>query len=89
MLLEFYGWNCIHCRNMEPLVAKLEKETGAKLQKYEVWRDENSKNVELMNKYDTVGCGGVPFFFNTETKTIICGEVPYDEFKKWASGEKK
>jgi hypothetical protein len=29
-------------------------------------------------------CGGVPFFFNTETKKWLCGEVEYEEIKKWA-----
>lgn len=89
MLLEFFGWNCIHCHNMEPLVDKLEKESGAKVQKYEVWRDENAGNAEMMSKYDTGGCGGVPFFFNTETKEAICGECPYDELKDWAMARAK
>jgi thiol-disulfide isomerase/thioredoxin len=89
MLLEFFGWNCIHCHNMEPLVDKLEKESGAKVQKYEVWRDENAANAEMMSKYDMGGCGGVPFFFNTETKGAICGECSYEELKDCALAKAK
>jgi thiol-disulfide isomerase/thioredoxin len=89
MLLEFFGWNCIHCQNMEPLVAKLEKETGVKFQRYEVWKEENENNAKMMTEYDKGGCGGVPFFFNTETKAAICGECSYEELKEWAAGKSK
>ncbi len=84
MLLEFFGWNCIHCHNMEPLVGRLEKEIGVKLDKHEVWRDENAANVKMMDEYDKGQCGGVPFFVNTETKAVICGECSYEELKDWA-----
>ncbi|MCL5733911.1 MAG: thioredoxin domain-containing protein [Patescibacteria group bacterium] len=77
MLLEFYGLECPHCKNMEPLVARLEKETGKNFEKYEVWH--NAENAKKMDGYDKGRCGGVPFFINTETDKIICGEAPYEE----------
>lgn len=82
MLLNFYGKECPHCHEMEPLVEKLEKETGAKVDRLEVWH--NEENMKTMEKYDKDLCGGVPFFFNTDTNKFICGEASFDELKTWA-----
>ena len=84
MLLEFYGTECSHCVSMKPLVEKLEKETGMKIEQYEVWH--NEENMRKMEEYDAGLCGGVPFFFNTETKKFLCGGESYEELKKWAEG---
>lgn len=81
-LLEFYGEECPHCEDMHLLVAKLEKELGVKLEKYEIWH--NEKNSKLMDKYDKNFCGGVPFFYNTKTNKWICGSTDYEELKGWA-----
>lgn len=44
MLLEFYGVECPHCVKMKPLIEKLQKETGFKIESYEVWHNaENAK----------------------------------------------
>ena len=67
---------------MKPLVERLEKEEGVVLEHFETWH--NEENAMMMQKYDTGLCGGVPFFFNTETKGYICGEVSYEELKRWA-----
>jgi thiol-disulfide isomerase/thioredoxin len=85
-LLEFYGRECPHCMTMQPFVEKLEKETGLKVAKFEVWH--NAENAALMEKYDPGGsrCGGVPFFFNTKTGKWICGAVDYKTLKEWALG---
>ena len=80
MILEFYGQECSHCIRMKPLVKKLEEETGIKVESYEVWH--NNENVKKMQEYDKGLCGGVPFFYNTETKGYVCGEAPYESFKK-------
>lgn len=81
-LLEFYGRECPHCTRMKPLIERLKKETGADVESYEVWHDD--ANQKKLQEYDKGTCGGVPFFINTETKESICGEVSYEEFKKWA-----
>jgi len=81
-LLEFYGRDCPHCTIMEALMAKLEQETGVKIEKLEVWYDD--KNMKLMKKYDTSCCGGVPFFYNEKSKRWLCGAVEYDVLKNWA-----
>ena len=67
---------------MNGLVDKLEKELGIKVERYETWHDE--ANAKKMQEYDAGLCGGVPFFFNTDTKQYICGEASYDELKVWA-----
>lgn len=85
MLLEFYGEECPHCIKVKPLVEKLEQETGVKIEKYEVWH--NEENVKKAREYDKGLCGGVPFFFNTETNDFICGEADYERLKAWAAGQ--
>jgi thiol-disulfide isomerase/thioredoxin len=84
-LLEFYGEECVHCREMWPLVERLEKELGVKVKKIEVWH--NTENLKLMREYDKDYCGGVPFFFNKKTGKWICGSTTYEKLKKWAEGE--
>lgn len=82
MLFEFYGTECPHCKRMEPKVSQLESETGVKVDKFEVWHDE--ANARKMEEYDKGLCGGVPFFFNTDSGKYICGESSYEELKAWA-----
>lgn len=85
MLLDFYGKECPHCIKMMPLLDRLEKEIGVKVERYEVWH--NEENAKKLREYDTGLCGGVPFFFNTETKDHLCGEVSYEELQKLAKGK--
>lgn len=82
-LLEFYGETCPHCITMKPLVEQLEKESGLTIEKLEVWNNED--NAKKMQEYDKGLCGGVPFFFNTESKKFICGSASYKELKEWAN----
>ncbi|MBI4017996.1 MAG: thioredoxin family protein [Candidatus Aenigmarchaeota archaeon] len=86
-LIEFYGTECPHCKDMEPLIAKLEKETGKKVKRFEVWHD--AENAKLMQRFDPDGsrCGGVPFFFNKKSGEWICGSTSYEKFKAWAAGK--
>lgn len=58
MFLEFYGTECPHCINMHPLVERLEKEEGVKVEKYEVWH--NEENAKKMREYAEGKCMGVP-----------------------------
>lgn len=82
MLYEFYGQECPHCHAMRPLVERLEKEEGVKVEKYEVWH--NDENRKKMMQYAEGRCMGVPFYFNTDTENFICGEADYETLKKWA-----
>lgn len=36
-----------------------------------------------MKEFDDGKCGGVPFFYNTETGEWICGEAEEDELENW------
>ena len=55
------------------------------IDKFEVWH--NKENKKKLLELDKEFCGGVPFFYNTETRKWICGETDYDILKKWAKGE--
>lgn len=85
-LYEFYGEECPHCENMEPKVEQLQEEEDAEIKQLEVWNDE--ENAEKMAEYDDGLCGGVPFFYNTESEEWICGETSIETLKAWANGEK-
>jgi len=84
-LLEFYGTECVHCREMDPLIKRLEQEENLKIIRLEVWH--NAQNAELLTKLDKIGCGGVPFFHNKKTGASLCGSVDWERFKKWATGK--
>jgi thiol-disulfide isomerase/thioredoxin len=85
----FHGQECPHCRKMMPLVDKLIAETGAEIDKREVWH--NEENADLMRSYKAIikaKCGGqlrVPTFLNTETEELFCGEVEYEKLIDWVS----
>lgn len=67
---------------MEPIVAELEAKENITIDRREVWS--NKENMEVLEGYDKGRCGGVPFFYNTETDAFICGEASYDQLKDWA-----
>ena len=85
-LLAFHGTECPHCRTMDPLIDRLEKELGVKVDKIEVWH--NERNAQILQEYDKGYCGGVPFFFNEASGEWLCGEADYDSLKKWALRKK-
>lgn len=85
-LLEFYGDTCPHCITMKPIVEKLEKKLGISFEKLEVWNDE--VNAARMSEIDKGLCGGVPFFYNTESKHYICGSADEEALKKLIEGKK-
>ena len=79
-LIEFYGTECVHCRNMDNSIERLEKELNVKVTRLEVWHNED--NAKLWKKMDEGFCGGVPLFINTKTNQKICGAVDYPNFNK-------
>ncbi|MES2416383.1 MAG: hypothetical protein V4504_01655 [Patescibacteria group bacterium] len=84
-LLEFYGTECPHCEHMHELISRVEKEEGVKVDVFEVWH--NEENAKKLEELDKDMCGGVPFFYNTQTNKFICGEADYEMVKAWAKGE--
>ncbi len=85
-LLEFYGDTCPHCVEMKPMIEKIEKDLGVTIEKLEVWN--NAENAKRLEAIDDGLCGGVPFFYNTETKAFICGSSDEVTVTAWAKGEK-
>lgn len=86
VLYEFYGDGCPHCEEMEPKVEQLEDEENVEVEQLEVW--ENEENNVKMQKIDAFKeCGGVPFFYNTESEQFICGEADLETLKKWADDQ--
>ncbi len=83
-LLEFYGTECPHCKKMAPLVEKLKSE-GFEVEQLEVWH--NEENAKKNKEYDDGKCGGVPFFFNTDSGKWLCGDESYETLKAWAEGK--
>tara|TARA_Y100000310_G_scaffold196122_1_gene196148 strand:+ start:8923 stop:9192 length:270 start_codon:yes stop_codon:yes gene_type:complete len=83
-LIMFYGTECTHCHEMDPLVERLEKEEGVKITKIEVWH--NAENAKFLKDSDDIDCGGVPFFFNEKTGKKHCGSMDYEKLKAWAKG---
>ena len=84
-LIKFYGEGCHFCEMMQPLDERLEKDLGVKLERLEVW--DNQDNAEKLSKVDT-SCGGVPFYLNSETSQSLCGAVDYATLTAWAQGKK-
>lgn len=84
-LVEFYGDECPHCKDMEPLIERLAREEGIEITRFEVWH--NAKNQKMFETEDNGKCGGVPFFINKKTGKFICGSTSYEDFKKWAKGK--
>lgn len=84
-LLEFYGTECPHCEKMHSFLDRLKKEENISVEQYEVWH--NEENAKKLEELDKDMCGGVPFFYNTETKKFICGDSSYETLLKWAKGE--
>lgn len=84
-LYEFYGEECPHCKAMEDDVEKLQSEEDVEVEQLEVWHDK--ENAGKQKELDDGKCGGVPFFYNTETEEWICGETDYENLVKWARNE--
>ncbi len=84
VLYLFFGTECVHCHEMDPLVSKLEKEDKVKITKLETWH--NSANAKKLEGFDKGRCGGVPFFYNDKSGKFICGSTSYDKLKEWAKG---
>lgn len=83
----FYGAECPHCHKMMPIVDKVEKDMKIKIEKLEVWH--NEENADQMRKYEVIvrkscdGEFGVPAFISEKTKKGICGEISEKELSEW------
>lgn len=90
-LIMFSGTECVHCKEMDPILEQLEKE-GVHIKHVEVWH--NAQNAEWLESLDrnpdgSVFCGGIPLFYNEKTGKKLCGNQKYEKLKAWALGELK
>jgi len=86
-LYMFYGDGCPHCERMMPKVEELEEEHSVEVDRLEVWNNEEN-NEKMQEIEDFQECGGVPFFYNTESEEWICGETDTETLKDWSEGRK-
>ena len=84
-LYEFYGDTCPHCEAMEDDIEKVQEEEDVEIEQLEVWNDR--ENARKQKEFDDGKCGGVPFFYNTESEEWICGETSFEKLKAWANGQ--
>ena len=83
-LIVFFGTECTHCHEIEPIIERVEEELGIEFTKLEVWH--NEKNRKKLEELDNNRCGGVPFLINTRTGKFICGGASYEKIKNLAEG---
>ena len=71
-LLMFYGNRCPMTKKADLIRVKVEEKLQTTITRLEVYESE-----ENLQRYKDVGglqhCGGVPFFYNTETESSVCG----------------
>ena len=48
--MNFYGEECPHCKKMNALLSRLEKEENISVERIEVWNSD--KNLKRMKEYD-------------------------------------
>jgi thiol-disulfide isomerase/thioredoxin len=88
-IMEFYGAECPHCKNMEPIVAQVEADLGLNITKLEIWHDEYNQN-KFMEYEDLIkrSCGGlgVPTFVNLKSGKAACGELSAAELNAFIKG---
>lgn len=83
-LLGFGASWCNPCRRMEPLIEKLEKEEGLRLERYDVSTSTGAAEMDRWKERLGSSCAGIPFYVNTRSSGTICGAVEYIEFRNWA-----
>ena len=90
-LIMFSGTECVHCKEMDPILEQLDKE-GIHIHHIEVWHD--AQNAAWLERIDqnpdgSVFCGGIPLFYNEKTGKRLCGNQKIEKLRLWASGELK
>src|SRR3989338_1283786 len=90
-LIMFSGTECVHCKEMDPILEQLEKER-IHIEHVEVWHNaENAAWLESIDKNadGSVFCGGIPLFYNEKTGKKLCGNQKIEKLRLWAKGELK
>ena len=87
-LYYFHSVGCAFCKQIDPIVEKLNKEGYDILSLDMAEKDNQGLHREIENKYD-LRCG-TPFLVDGSNGNNICGQQQASEenIKKWADGEK-
>ena len=84
-LYYFQSVGCAFCKEIDPIVEKLNKE-GYDILRLDLSEEDNQGlHREIENKYD-LRCG-TPFLVDGSNGNNICGEANEEMIKKWADGE--
>lgn len=84
-LMEFHSDGNEVCKQMEPVLERLENDLSTKFRKINVYRRQ-----EFMGLLESIGfdeCGQLPFFYNRRTGQAICGATSYLNLKRWGTGD--
>ena len=84
-LYYFNSVGCAFCKQIDPIVEKLNKEGYDILSLDLSDKDNQGLHREIENKYD-LRCG-TPFLVDGSNGNNICGQATEDMIKKWADGE--
>ena len=85
-LYYFNSVGCAFCKQIDPIVEKLNKEGYDILSLDLSDKDNQGLHREIENKYD-LRCGS-PFLVDGSNGNNICGQTTEEMIKKWADGEK-
>lgn len=84
-LLSFESDEYDHCKQMHPVLERLERDLGTVVRRVNVARRREFMAVlEAMGHND---CGTLPFYFNRRTGQAICGATTYSNLKRWGVGD--
>ena len=84
-LYYFHSVGCAFCKQIDPIVEKLNNEGYDILRLDLSEKDNQGLHREIENKYD-LRCG-TPFLVDGSNGNNICGKATEDMIKKWADGE--
>ena len=84
-LYYFNSVGCAFCKQIDPIVEKLNKEGYDILSLDLAEMDNQGLKREIENKYD-LRCG-TPFLVDGSNGNYICGQTNEDMIKKWVDGE--
>lgn len=84
-LYYFHSVGCAFCKQIDPIVEKLNNEGYDILRLDLSEKDNQGLHREIENKYD-LRCG-TPFLVDGSNGKNICGQATEEMIKKWADGE--
>lgn len=84
-LISFESDDYDHCRQMQPVLRRLEADLGTMIRRINL-----SRRREFVGVLEAVGhndCGTLPFYYNRRTGQAICGATSYLNLRRWGTGD--